>query len=190
MSQVYSVGTSETQLTDLLLPGLPRTQSSVRSRESGAEQKTWRRGGNPARSAVKERFGFVWENAKYENDLRAPHRARQTAAPADAESERVLVIIEGFTALARWHHQAADQHMSRGKRVFAPSKLSTARILMVFSAVRAPLCRRGEFVIFNRSWYNRAGVEGRHGLQQEGCRMFLRHRQRFRSVCAFRNARP
>ncbi len=79
-----------------------------------------------------------------------------------AEKERVLVIIEGRdTAGKDGLIKRLTAHMSpRETRVFAVTK-PTERDLTswYFERFVAHLPAGGEFVVFNRSWYNRAGVE-------------------------------
>ena len=78
------------------------------------------------------------------------------------EGKRVLVIFEGRDAAGKdGAIKALTEHMApRETRIFAPSK-PTERELgeWYFQRFVPQLPGSGEFVIFNRSWYNRAGVE-------------------------------
>jgi polyphosphate kinase 2 len=79
-----------------------------------------------------------------------------------AENERVLVIIEGRDAAGKdGTIKALTEHMApRETRVYAPSKPSEReRDQWYFQRYVPQLPSADEFVIFNRSWYNRAGVE-------------------------------
>jgi polyphosphate kinase 2 len=79
-----------------------------------------------------------------------------------AEKERVLVIIEGRDAAGKdGMIKRLTAHMSpRETRIFAIG-MPTERDLTswYFQRFVPQLPAGGEFVIFNRSWYNRAGVE-------------------------------
>src|SRR5262249_14486139 len=75
---------------------------------------------------------------------------------------RVLLIIEGRDAAGKdGTIKRLTEHMSpRETRVFAPSKPSDREETEWYFQRFVPhLPSGGEFVVFNRSWYNRAGVE-------------------------------
>src|ERR1700741_4056352 len=75
---------------------------------------------------------------------------------------RVLVILEGRDAAGKdGTIKRLTEHMSpRDTRVFAPGKPSDREESeWYFQRFIPELPAGGEFVIFNRSWYNRAGVE-------------------------------
>jgi len=79
-----------------------------------------------------------------------------------ASDSRVLVIVEGRDCAGKdGTIKHLTEHMSpRETRVFAPPKPSDReRTQWYFQRFAAQLPAGGEFVIFNRSWYNRAGVE-------------------------------
>ncbi len=76
--------------------------------------------------------------------------------------KRVLIIIEGRDAAGKdGTIKRLVEHMSpRETRVFAPSKPSDRETSQWYFQRFVPhLPSGGEFLIFNRSWYNRAGVE-------------------------------
>jgi polyphosphate kinase 2 len=78
------------------------------------------------------------------------------------EGARVLVIVEGRDGAGKdGAIKRLTAHMSpRETRVFAPSKPSDREMTEWYFQRFAPhLPSAGEFVVFNRSWYNRAGVE-------------------------------
>jgi polyphosphate kinase 2 len=78
------------------------------------------------------------------------------------ENERVLVIVEGRDGAGKdGTIKRLIAHMSpRETRVFAPGKPSDReRTEWYFQRFVPHLPSAGEFVVFNRSWYNRAGVE-------------------------------
>ena len=75
---------------------------------------------------------------------------------------RVLVIIEGRDGAGKdGTIKRVTEHMSpRETRVFAPPKPSDRETSEWYFQRFVPhLPAGGEFVLFNRSWYNRAGVE-------------------------------
>jgi polyphosphate kinase len=78
------------------------------------------------------------------------------------DDARVLVIVEGRDGAGKdGTIKRVTAHMSpRETRVFAPSKPSDReRTQWYFQRFVPHLPSAGEFVLFNRSWYNRAGVE-------------------------------
>ena len=79
-----------------------------------------------------------------------------------ADGARVLVIVEGRDAAGKdGAIKRLTEHMSpRETRVYAPSKPSDGESGQWYFQRFVPhLPTSGETVIFNRSWYNRAGVE-------------------------------
>jgi polyphosphate kinase 2 len=83
---------------------------------------------------------------------------------------RVLVLIEGRDGAGKdGTIKRLSEHMSpRETRVFAPSKPSDRELSeWYFQRFVPKLPSGGEFVIFNRSWYNRAGVERVMGFCSE-----------------------
>ena len=79
-----------------------------------------------------------------------------------AQGQKVLVIVEGRDAAGKdGTIKRITEHMSpRETRVVAlPKPSDIDRTCWYFQRYVAHLPAGGEFVIFNRSWYNRAGVE-------------------------------
>ena len=79
-----------------------------------------------------------------------------------ANGDQVLVILEGRdTAGKDGTIKAITEHLSpRETRVVALGKPSDVEVdQWYFQRYIAQLPKRGEFVLLNRSWYNRAGVE-------------------------------
>lgn len=79
-----------------------------------------------------------------------------------ANGEQILVVLEGRdTAGKDGTIKAITEHLSpRETRVVALGKPSDVEIdQWYFQRYIAQLPKKGEFVLFNRSWYNRAGVE-------------------------------
>jgi polyphosphate kinase 2 len=79
-----------------------------------------------------------------------------------AKGQRVLVIFEGRDAAGKdGAIRRLTEHMSpRETRVHAPGKPSSRQETeWYFQRFADFLPAAGEFVVFNRSWYNRAGVE-------------------------------
>ena len=86
------------------------------------------------------------------------------------EDERVLVIVEGRDGAGKdGAIKRLTAHMSpRETRVFAPGKPSDRESTQWYFQRFVPqLPSAGEFVVFNRSWYNRAGVERVMGFCSE-----------------------
>lgn len=79
-----------------------------------------------------------------------------------SKGDQILVILEGRdTAGKDGSIKVITQHLSpRETRVVALGKPSDAEASeWYFQRYVAELPKKGEFVLFNRSWYNRAGVE-------------------------------
>ncbi len=79
-----------------------------------------------------------------------------------AENTRVLIILEGRDGAGKdGAIKRITEHMSpRDTRIHAPGKPSSREETeWYFQRFTPELPAGGEFVIFNRSWYNRAGVE-------------------------------
>ena len=79
-----------------------------------------------------------------------------------ANGDQILVVLEGRdTAGKDGTIKAITEHLSpRETRVVALGKPSDVEINQwYFQRYIAQLPKKGEFVLFNRSWYNRAGVE-------------------------------
>ena len=99
----------------------------------------------------------------YDAQLRSLQEALvQTQIAAIASGEKILVVLEGRDAAGKdGTIKRITEHLSaRNTRVVAlpkPSDRQTSQ--WYFQRYAAPLPAAGELVIFNRSWYNRAGVE-------------------------------
>lgn len=81
---------------------------------------------------------------------------------AMAGNEKILVIFEGRDAAGKdgTIHRITEHLSVRATRVVALSKPSDVeRTQWYFQRYTPHLPSGGQFVIFNRSWYNRAGVE-------------------------------
>jgi len=86
------------------------------------------------------------------------------------QNARVLVILEGRDGAGKdGTIKRLIEHMSpRDTRVHAPNKPSdTEETQWYFQRFVPHLPSAGEFTIFNRSWYNRAGVERVMGFATE-----------------------
>jgi polyphosphate kinase 2 (PPK2 family) len=76
--------------------------------------------------------------------------------------KRVLVIVEGRDTAGKGGviSAIAERHDPRQCRVVAlPSRASARRTQWYFQRYIAAPAAAGELVLFDRSWYNRAGVE-------------------------------
>jgi len=81
---------------------------------------------------------------------------------AIAEGQKVLIIFEGRDAAGKdgTIRRLVENLSVRQTRIFAPAKPSDKeRTQWYFQRFVPALPSGGETVVFNRSWYNRAGVE-------------------------------
>ena len=86
----------------------------------------------------------------------------KTQAAAAQSGERILLVLEGRDGAGKdGSIKRIVEHLSvRSTRVVAlPKPSDRERSQWYFQRYVAHLPSAGEFVIFNRSWYNRAGVE-------------------------------
>jgi polyphosphate kinase 2 len=94
-----------------------------------------------------------------------------------SNNDQILVILEGRDAAGKdGSIKAITQHLSpRETRVVALSKpTDTESNEWYFQRYVSQLPKKGEFVLFNRSWYNRAGVERvMNFCTQEQYRVFI-----------------
>ena len=94
-----------------------------------------------------------------------------------ADERRVLVLLEGRDAAGKdGILKRVTRHLSpRETRVFAPSRPTERdQSSWYFQRFLPHLPAAGEIVFFNRSWYNRAGVERVMGFcTEEQCERFL-----------------
>lgn len=101
---------------------------------------------------------------------------------------KVLIIVEGRDAAGKGGTiKRITEHLNpRGARVVALSKPSdTERTQWYFQRYTQHLPSSGEIVLFDRSWYNRAGVEPVMGFcTQEEHKEFLREIPKFETMIA------
>ncbi len=99
----------------------------------------------------------------YEDELAALQLALvRTQAAAAASGDRVVIVLEGRDGAGKdGAIKRIIEHLSvRATRVVAlPKPSDRERTQWFFQRYAAHLPAEGEIVIFNRSWYNRAGVE-------------------------------
>lgn len=104
-----------------------------------------------------------FDSSTYEQELRALQiELVKLQKSLIANGDQILVILEGRdTAGKDGTIKAITEHLSpRETRVVALGKPSDAEVReWYFQRYVAQLPKEGEFVLFNRSWYNRAGVE-------------------------------
>ena len=104
-----------------------------------------------------------FDSSKYETELRTLQiELVKVQKSLIANGDQILVILEGRdTAGKDGTIKAITEHLSpRETRVVALGKPSDVEAdQWYFQRYIAQLPKRGEFVLFNRSWYNRAGVE-------------------------------
>jgi polyphosphate kinase len=103
------------------------------------------------------------DSSNYETELRALQiELVKLQKSLIANGDQILLILEGRdTAGKDGTIKAITEHLSpRETRVVALGKPSDVEAdQWYFQRYIAQLPKRGEFVLFNRSWYNRAGVE-------------------------------
>ncbi len=101
---------------------------------------------------------------------------------------KVLIIVEGRDAAGKGGTiKRITEHLNpRGARVVALSKPSdTERTQWYFQRYAQHLPSSGEIVLFDRSWYNRAGVEPVMGFcTQQEHKEFLREVPKFETMIA------
>ena len=101
---------------------------------------------------------------------------------------KVLIIVEGRDAAGKGGTiKRITEHLNpRGARVVALSKPSdTERTQWYFQRYAQHLPSSGEIVLFDRSWYNRAGVEPVMGFcTQQEHKEFLREIPKFETMIA------
>ena len=101
---------------------------------------------------------------------------------------KVLIIVEGRDAAGKGGTiKRITEHLNpRGARVVALSKPSdTERTQWYFQRYTQHLPSAGEIVLFDRSWYNRAGVEPVMGFcTQQEHKEFLREIPKFETMIA------
>jgi polyphosphate kinase len=104
-----------------------------------------------------------FDSSNYEAELRALQiELVKVQNSLIANGGQILVILEGRdTAGKDGTIKAIAEHLSpRETRVVALGKPSDVELEQwYFQRYIAQLPKRGEFALFNRSWYNRAGVE-------------------------------
>lgn len=101
---------------------------------------------------------------------------------------KVLIILEGRDAAGKGGTiKRITEHLNpRGARVVAlPKPSDTERTQWYFQRYVGQLPSAGEIVLFDRSWYNRAGVEPVMGFcTQEEHKEFLREIPKFETMLA------
>ena len=106
---------------------------------------------------------FKLNGSNYESELRSLQiELVKLQNSLISHNDQILVILEGRdTAGKDGSIKAITQHLSpRETRVVALNKpTDTESNEWYFQRYVAQLPKKGEFVLFNRSWYNRAGVE-------------------------------
>jgi len=131
----------------------------------------WRDGGYPYRYLMSRRG---YERAKY----RLQVELLKLQAWVKATGQRVVILFEGRDAAGKGGAiKRFMEHLNpRGARVVALEKpTDQERGQWYFQRYVAHLPTRGEIVLFDRSWYNRAGVERVMGFcSDEEYREFMR----------------
>jgi polyphosphate kinase 2 len=133
-------------------------EEALRSRRAEADGELsddWREGGYPYKHLMSRRS---YERKKYELQV----ELRKLQAWVKETGQRVVILFEGRDAAGKGGTiKRFMEHLNpRGARVVALEKPSEVeRGQWYFQRYVEHLPTRGEIVMFDRSWYNRAGVE-------------------------------
>ncbi len=126
-----------------------------RARADGELSDDWREGGYPYKHLMSRR---AYERKKYELQV----ELLKLQAWVKETGQRVVILFEGRDAAGKGGTiKRFMEHLNpRGARVVALEKPSEVeRGQWYFQRYVEHLPTRGEIVLFDRSWYNRAGVE-------------------------------
>ena len=135
-----------------------REEEALRSRRAEADGELsddWREGGYPYKNLMSRRS---YERKKYELQV----ELLKLQAWVKDTGQRVVILFEGRDAAGKGGTiKRFMEHLNpRGARVVALEKPSEVeRGQWYFQRYVEHLPTRGEIVMFDRSWYNRAGVE-------------------------------
>jgi polyphosphate kinase len=139
----------------LLLEGDPNLRGAAHRHPDDALSPGWRKGEYPYRHKMSRRN---YEKQKY----RLQVELLKLQAWIRETGERVVILFEGRDAAGKGGAiKRFMEHLNpRGARVVALEKPSESeRGQWYFQRYIQHLPTRGEIVLFDRSWYNRAGVE-------------------------------
>ncbi|WP_051390839.1 polyphosphate kinase 2 [Paraburkholderia mimosarum] len=144
------------QLRSLILEGNPADWRNSRTRHPDEELAAgWREGGYPYRNLMSRR---AYERQKY----RLQVKLLKLQAWVRETGQRVVILFEGRDAAGKGGTiKRFMEHLNpRGARVVALEKpTEVERGQWYFQRYVQHLPSAGEIVLFDRSWYNRAGVE-------------------------------
>lgn len=145
-----------TQLRSLILEGNPADWRKMRASHPDEELAAdWRDGAYPYRNLMSRR---AYERQKY----RLQVELLKLQAWVRETGQRVVIVFEGRDAAGKGGTiKRFMEHMNpRGARVVALEKpTEVERGQWYFQRYVQHLPSAGEIVLFDRSWYNRAGVE-------------------------------
>ena len=142
-------------LKDLLTKHERAAKGSQRDRSDVELAEDWRDGGYPYRNLMSRRS---YEREKYKLQV----ELLKLQAWVKATGQRIVILFEGRDAAGKGGTiKRFMEHLNpRGARVVALDKPTDAeRGQWYFQRYVEHLPTRGEIVLFDRSWYNRAGVE-------------------------------
>ncbi|HQR54322.1 MAG TPA: polyphosphate kinase 2 [Burkholderiales bacterium] len=142
-------------LRELLVKHEEEALHHRRQKADGELAEDWREGGYPYKNLMSRRN---YERAKYGLQV----ELLKLQAWVKETGQRVVILFEGRDAAGKGGTiKRFMEHLNpRGARVVALDKPSEAeRGQWYFQRYVEHLPTRGEIVLFDRSWYNRAGVE-------------------------------
>jgi polyphosphate kinase len=153
------------QLRSMMLEGNPADWQAARTRHPDDELAAgWRDGDYPYRNLMSRR---AYERQKY----RLQVELLKLQAWVRETGQRVVILFEGRDAAGKGGTiKRFMEHMNpRGARVVALEKpTEVERGQWYFQRYVQHLPAAGEIVLFDRSWYNRAGVERVMGFCSSG----------------------
>jgi polyphosphate kinase 2 len=147
-------------LKDLLTKHERAARGSRQERADVELADDWRNGGYPYRNLLSRRN---YEREKYKQQV----ELLKLQSWVKATGQRVVILFEGRDAAGKGGTiKRFMEHLNpRGARVVALDKPTEAeRGQWYFQRYVEHLPTRGEIVLFDRSWYNRAGVENVMGF--------------------------
>jgi len=151
-------------LESLISKHADKAKSAKRMRADYELTDDWREGGYPYRNLLSRRS---YEREKYKLQV----ELLKLQAWVRTTGQRVIILFEGRDAAGKGGTiKRFMEHLNpRGARVIALEKpTDEERGQWYFQRYVEHLPTRGEIVLFDRSWYNRAGVERVMGFCSDG----------------------
>jgi polyphosphate kinase len=152
------------------------TKSSRRAKPDDVLSSKWRKGGYPYKNLMSRK---AYEKEKYKLQV----ELLKLQAWVKKTDQKLVIVFEGRDAAGKGGTiKRFMEHLNpRGARVVALAKpTDTERGQWYFQRYVQQLPTAGEIVLFDRSWYNRAGVERVMGFcEQDEYNEFMRQAPEF-----------